>query len=101
METNGNAYFSSIIKVAAQNKKQELILLPNPVMNDLSFMVRGSNGTALIRVIDINGRIVLEVKQVLNGNTSFNLPVDNLKPGSYNLILSLSNANLQRQFIKL
>ena len=64
----------------------DMALWPNPVADELNVALNSAlRGTAIITVIDLNGRVVLNERHALNGRTQMRLATEALEPGMYTL----------------
>jgi hypothetical protein len=99
-DKDGSFTYSNIIPVLLQ-KKQGLVIYPNPVKEILHSQLFASNSEVVaITVTDLQGKIVQQYKlQLQQGSNSINLNVSTLSVGSY--VLTIQGRSLQqKKFIK-
>ncbi len=95
MNEIGNvARYSVIIKISADSRKENILVAPNPVIGNFSVRYTApGNGTALIRIIDMNGKLLHSLRESVNEGQNViyiqNLPA--WKSGTY--IISVQQGN--------
>jgi Secretion system C-terminal sorting domain len=86
MEAGGIASFSKIVSVSLSDKNIKTSVFPNPVTESVLQIEHetASEGSVLIKIIDLMGRAVLTKKiTVISGYNLINLDVDKLTDGQY------------------
>ena len=80
----------------------QLAIYPNPVSNQLYFNLSGLEAsTATLKIIDLQGRIVLQMDRVNIQDNEQNLDVTNLSKGAYILQFELLNGQrINSKFVK-
>ncbi|MEI9811092.1 MAG: T9SS type A sorting domain-containing protein [Bacteroidota bacterium] len=83
--------YSAIIKISGETKGRDLVISPNPIIGNFSVRYNAlSKGPVVIRISDINGRIVNTVHETVNKGQNLiylqNMPT--WKPGIYLLTIS-------------
>ena len=89
--------FANIVEITTAIptvNKASISLYPNPVMND--FYVSGINGTALLNLFDINGKMLLN-KEVTNNKL---ISVGTLPKGMYVVKLMTGEGTIERKMVK-
>jgi extracellular elastinolytic metalloproteinase len=82
----------------AEFSQDSLSIYPNPTQTELSISTPKNLGHVLIALIDINGRVVLELRQDLFD--SITIDTSQLQAGLYVLNIQGVNFNLNRKIIK-
>ena len=97
--TGGKFYFSSIIALVRGEQQAQLIIRPNPVIqNELSYsFVSEDNSIYEINIMNNEGRLVLIHKQT---DALGRLSIGHLPKGMYTFIIKQGDKKFQRQFIK-
>lgn len=92
---------SKAIKVG-HIKKNSLLIIPNPVGNQLYLQYAAAHaGDAYVRIVHANGRVALVKKETLSaGSNRIILDVSSLPPGMYVLDLSKGMTHESASFIK-
>lgn len=75
--------------------ENRIIIAPNPV-TDILFIYGGANEKYLCQLLDLNGRVLLETKELSHGDGMHLKGIDN---GTYILNLSTSEGSIQRKII--
>jgi hypothetical protein len=84
-EFNGNTTYSKIIKVPPVFSSQ-VVLLQNPVINELTFRMLGqSKGYHFLSILNGMGQVIIQKLIYHSASTLFHLPVSHLNPGLYYL----------------
>lgn len=79
----------------------ELNLFPNPSENNLIISLPGiSTGPMTLRILDQNGRTVMNRRIEFDNNT-YNLNIEALQSGIYTLVLNTESGLLFKEIIKL
>lgn len=99
-DADGKFTYSKIVAIRFDGKNSALQIFPNPAKDILHVQVTGSNGKAILQIIDVNGRKVEEQRINLNGTTSVAIDINDLPKGTYNLLLKSSTLNEHEKFIK-
>jgi hypothetical protein len=82
VDTNGSEVLSPVITVLRD--KDDLVIYPVPVQNELRWSLPGTNPTRAI-VLDAMGRSVIDVRLTMNAITGRS--IQKLSAGSYTLVL--------------
>jgi hypothetical protein len=64
---------------------------PNPAVNNISIPLNGSFNSTVVRIIDINGKIVSEQNTNLENQSNINLDITSIQNGMYVVILTDEN----------
>jgi Secretion system C-terminal sorting domain len=87
--TNGEITLSKIVAVRFADKKQSIVVNPNPVLDHFKLDIQNlSTGNYTVSVVDAFGKIVFSDKINIT-NTSFtkNYTIENFSKGMYQLVL--------------
>lgn len=77
-----------------------LRMYPNPAHNQLTVQVSNSETVSSLRVLDMNGRVVIDRRLNSKAGSSATLDVAHLVPGSYTLSVKTTNGAYSGLFIK-
>jgi hypothetical protein len=97
IDIDGRYSYSRFVSV--RNNINTLQLAPNPARNLLYVQAKG-NEPVTVQITDINGRVLQQQRITLNGNTSFTVNIQHLRPGNYYLSIKGKQLNQLQQFIK-
>ncbi len=103
VDKNHNYALSQILKVQVGGIITKLALNTNPITRErIEFNVNATqNENAVIRIIDISGRILVQQnKGVRTGTNAISTSLPHMLPGMYFLQVRLANETLTRKFIK-
>jgi len=95
--------YSVIRSVSYENKEGVVSMFPQPVTEKLNFVIRSQNeGTAIIAISDITGKIIIKQTQSLvNGTQTIEVNTGNLLRGSYIIMITdHTNKLATAKFIK-
>jgi hypothetical protein len=98
--------YDATILATASGKKLEsgLTLFPNPVSTGtLTIRLAGMKTQQPVQMKVVNALGQLVINKVLTSplaSTEYELPISDLPPGSYNLLLQTANGTLTKQFVK-
>ncbi len=101
----GGAFSYTEIKSVTMEGSANLALtvFPNPVRQGESLQIRiagASEGSALIRVMTIDGRAIQQSNQSMTqGQDTFEFPTDRLSPGTYIFHVMLNNQQMTQKVI--
>jgi hypothetical protein len=90
LEPGGTMYpLADFVGVSASSSSEELIVFPNPTSEFIQIQTSDhTNGSVTIQIIDQTGKIVHQSESVIrNGKLEDRVPVENIPPGMYSLIL--------------
>ncbi|MEP6595860.1 MAG: T9SS type A sorting domain-containing protein, partial [Ginsengibacter sp.] len=99
IDIDGKFTFSKVVVVKLFEYKIGLLLFPNPVHNILHIQIRGDEEVSL-QILDASGKKVRDTKIKLNGNTSFDVNIKDLRSGAYFLILRNTLWMQKQKFLK-
>ncbi|MEP6584024.1 MAG: T9SS type A sorting domain-containing protein [Ginsengibacter sp.] len=101
IDVDGKFTYSKIVTVKLFEEKISLQLFPNPAHNNLHIetTMEGSEEVT-IQIINAAGKKMKSNNIMLNGNTSFDIDIKQLSPGTYFLILRNSSGMQHRRFVK-
>ena len=104
LETVGvdaNKTYSPIVSVKLDNDKEGLLVLQNPVVNDLRLQVLSTEKkNADLTITDAQGRQLLKKQVILNnGNNSIAIPLDGLPRGLYYVTMVAGDLRQTRNFL--
>ncbi len=101
IDLDGKFSYSSVVRVNYKQSAIKLAILTNPVVNNqLQFIVTGlaSDTKMDVTIIDYNGRILSKsTASSLMNNT---VPLGNVSPGIYKLIVRVNGTIMQQSFMK-
>ena len=100
VDVDGKFIYSKIVAVKIDRNNIALQFFPNPARDILFIQATGESGNATIRIIDMTGRKLKEIKVNLNRNTSLSVDINRLPHGMYNLVLNTKENTFVRTFIK-
>ena len=98
MPFNTDPSLANCSSLSVDEFSKEITIYPNPTETELSILTGNNLGNVTITLIDINGRVVLEIQQEL-----FNLVILNtsqLQTGLYILNIKGNNFNYNEKIIK-
>ena len=75
---------------------ETILLSPNPAQQTLMVEIPFKQ-TAQIRIVDINGKIILETR---TNNSKTDLSISNLASGVYQLVIENGSKMLRKKFVK-
>lgn len=78
-----------------QSNKLSLVIYPNPAEDQLWINANGFSDKAEISIIDMNGRVLLEISDITNP-----IDISNLDKGLYFIRINDQQHRLQKKFIK-
>lgn len=95
--------YSVTVKVSSDIRKEKLVISPNPVVGNFSLKYNaGESGPVLIRISDVNGRLVQSIQENVNKGQNIiylqNMPA--WKPGMYLLTIQQGSDMQQGKLIK-
>jgi dienelactone hydrolase len=93
---SSNAYTYSIGTTGIEDLKNNFVMMPNPVKDDLKVSF-SMDGTKKIQILDLNGRIL---KKSFSDNSEIILDCQSLLNGIYILDVNWNDINYQTKFIK-
>lgn len=101
LETTGKTVYTNIVRINTVKKGIELVLYPNPVLNEMSLQFSNlPAGNYTLRIINTGGQVVGSRIYIHGGGSvTESLPVNSLAKGVYTLQVS-GAVNLQKQFVK-
>jgi hypothetical protein len=102
-DINGNFYYSTTIAVNFKSSKNNLLIYPNPIKENLFVsLLNNKNEQVVISIADVVGRNVITQKMdLVKGTNFFNVAeVNKLAKGTYVLYVKKSDNILSQQFIK-
>jgi hypothetical protein len=82
------------------NSDQIFTLFPNPSIDKVNVELKNIIDVNSIKIMDVNGKEILNVTQPVFNKNSYSLPVSNLKNGTYILLMYANNHVWQTKFIK-
>lgn len=102
VDFDGGSAYSPVVYLKGEVGKQEILLYPNPVSQDLKINVAGAvNGVMRVEVYDIQGRLLWAGKGNLKElENSLNLQLNTWKDGTYLFKLYSPEKVLESKFIK-
>ena len=102
VDIDGRKNNSAIVSVKLNTDKKELVVLENPVRNDLRLQfTSATKGNATIIITDASGRQVLTNQMPVNmGTVSTVVPVNGLAAGMYYITIASGQDKQTRSFIK-
>jgi len=100
VDKDGKFSFSKIVSVNIDKEIFTWKIFPNPVQNILFVSTNNKNEKATFQITDATGRKIKEVNVILNGNSSFAIPVFQLPKGMYSLQLRTATKTETKSFIK-
>lgn len=77
-----------------------LLIFPNPVTDNLNIKTENSININSIEVVDVTGKQVLRINNPSFENNSFAFSVDDLKQGTYMLLINTKEKNWKHKFVK-
>ncbi|MEP6675858.1 MAG: T9SS type A sorting domain-containing protein [Ferruginibacter sp.] len=96
---NDNNFKYSEIRFVDLVKQKAVTAYPNPVLDVLNINVSGYDFShALLRIIDVNGRVVKQ--QVITGNGSISVPVKDLSHAVYAAEITEGSVSVRFRFVK-
>ncbi len=102
VDDNGEFKYSQVVLIKKDSKTiKGLSVQPNPVTNGIAIVKMTSlkHGTAELRVIDLNGRVLLRQSQsIYEGQNSISINVDKLQPGIYSMQMMVEDAMITTKF---
>ncbi|HSU28691.1 MAG TPA: T9SS type A sorting domain-containing protein [Chitinophagaceae bacterium] len=102
VDDNGQYKYSQVVLIRKDNKTiKGLSVQPNPVTNGIAMvkMTASAHGTAELRVIDLNGRVLVRQSQnVYEGQNSISVNVDRLQPGIYSMQMMVAGDMITTKF---
>jgi hypothetical protein len=91
---------SQALSVEAVSGIDSIKIFPNPAKDNINIALKASNGNYTISVTDMLGRAVLEKSyEGLFGNQTLQLPISELNPGHYVMLINDGNASYSSKFI--
>jgi Repeat of unknown function (DUF5650)/Secretion system C-terminal sorting domain len=101
-DLDGKITYSKIIVLLVDDKKNMVLLYPNPVINELNLSVSINKPERVRgRIIDNTGRIIKQQQwNLTSGSTSLTIDVSSLANGIYYLKLKGETINERKQFVK-
>ncbi|MEP6674480.1 MAG: T9SS type A sorting domain-containing protein [Ferruginibacter sp.] len=102
LDLDGKYSYSKIVAVKMDDKNTGLSIFPNPVNKELQVQIASpSKEKAILRILDIAGRVLQEQKIQLNGTViSTSMNVTGLQQGTYQLEIIYSDRKEVKQFIR-
>ena len=102
VDANGNSTYSPILYLKAEVGKEDIVLYPNPVSQELKIALSGAvNGVMRAEVFEVQGKLVWEGKGNLKElENSLNSKLQGWKDGTYLFRLYAPEKVLESKFIK-
>lgn len=95
IDKDGSISYSSVVKVKLNCERQQITIFPNPASDVLN--VNSLTGTESIKIITMDGRIVMDLKAV-EGNNAIN--ISTLASGNYNVIVTKGTVDTTFRMVK-
>jgi hypothetical protein len=99
----GDVHISPIIKLTANNDKDDLSVYPNPGRGEFTLNgYAGSTGLLVVRIFDLSGKLVQSANWMQSkGTWSRNISADNIPAGMYYVQVSNKEKSIQVKISKL
>lgn len=101
-DLDGAFTYSRVIAIKNEDGLNTMQVFPNPATDVLQLQIpAGTKTTATISIVDMMGRTIRSNNiQLIEGNNASSIPVRELAPGNYQLIIAYDNEKQVRSFIK-
>ncbi|PWT96200.1 MAG: hypothetical protein C5B52_16330 [Bacteroidetes bacterium] len=99
-ESTGEFSYSRIVLVGGSTSGITLKLSPNPARDILNLQLNLSGQKANMRIVDMNGKILMQQNMSLSGPLSTSIDISKLSSGVYYMWVSDGSTTEVRKFIK-
>jgi hypothetical protein len=91
VDLDGSSAFSMVKVVRTNNQSAGFSVFPNPARDVVNVNLTSAVSEGTIRLVDLNGRVILEQKVTNAANTIVAIPVQNFVKGTYVLVVRTAN----------
>lgn len=100
--TSGNegTYFlgCSELSLTENHLQTQINVFPNPAVESIRIAVPNGNYNAVISIVDLSGRILIETNAELSSN-SVSIPLSSLESGPYQILFRIDGITVVKRFI--
>jgi hypothetical protein len=101
VDKDGKSTYSQVVKLTLDQLPLQLVSVVNPMSTNLIFTLNDAPKKAmLVKLLDMNGRIVLQQNFAGNGSNVYRLNVYHLPNGAYTLLVQTEGMQEARRVIK-
>lgn len=95
--TNGNFTRSNEIDISFQDDDFSVAITPNPAMYQTKILVKSPTTISSSKLFDNSGKFIK--KMDINNNVNYNLDLNSIPPGVYNIIIENNDNIISKKFI--
>lgn len=101
VDKDGRVTLSKTVKIGPETKSIQLVVIPNPVHNQLNLHVTNYTGKAAISIFDMAGRGLQQTVTYIDGAGNTMIDIPELANGSYIISALVNGKIITGKFVKL